>query len=75
MAEQAEVGQIENRNASPMSRRKCCQNVASPIVVLPYLTGIAGFSKAGELGFQGTGHLGFERCSAVAFMLKALLFI
>ena len=52
MAEQAEVGQIENRNASPMSRRKCCQNVASPIVVLPYLTGNAGLSEAGELRFE-----------------------
>ena len=52
MAQQAEVGQIENCNARPMLRRKCCQNVASPIVVLPYLTGIAGFSEAGELGFE-----------------------
>src|SRR3954453_1736490 len=39
-------------NASPMSPRSCCKNVASHFVVLSYYTGNSGFRKAGDLGFE-----------------------
>src|SRR5262249_9689853 len=39
-------------NASPMSRGRCCQIVASTFSNLTYYTGISSFRKAGELGFE-----------------------
>ena len=43
---------VSERNASPMSLRGCCQNVASRFRVVSYHTGIIGFREAGELGFE-----------------------
>ena len=43
---------LSDGNASPMSRGRCCQIVASTFSILSYYTGITGFRKAGELGFE-----------------------
>ena len=43
---------LSDGNASPMSLRSCCQNVASRFAAFSYYTGISGFRKAGDLGFE-----------------------